>query len=92
MALPSPSCCRRHTVFVRSALTILTIAVSQTQVTAHEGARVRRAKCTTFTSSRDKEYTENCCVWVTNQGEVSILSVPDLRRQVNVCQLAHAQR
>jgi len=54
------------------------------KVTAHEGARVRRAKCAGFTSSKDKEHTENCCVWITNQGEISIVSVPDLRRQVTM--------
>jgi len=54
------------------------------KVTAHEGARVRRAKCTSFTSSKDKDHCENCCVWITNQGEISIVSLPDLRRQVTM--------
>ena len=53
------------------------------KLTAHEGVRVRRVKSATFTSSRDSNYTENCLIYLANSGEVGVLSLPDLRRQVS---------
>jgi len=53
------------------------------KLTAHEGVRVRRVRSATFTSSRDQEYTENCLVYLANSGEIGVLSIPDLRRQVS---------
>ena len=53
------------------------------KLTAHEGIRVRRIKSATFTSSRDTSYTENCLIYLANSGEVGVLSLPELRRQVS---------
>jgi len=53
------------------------------KLTAHEGVRVRKTKSATFTSCRDSNYTENCLVYLANSGEVGVLSLPDLRRQVS---------
>ena len=53
------------------------------KLTAHEGVRVRRIKSATFTSSRDSSYTENCLISLANSGEVGVLSLPELRRQVS---------
>jgi len=53
------------------------------KLTAHEGVRVRKTKSATFTSSKDAQYTENCLVYLANSGEVGVLSLPDLRRQVS---------
>ena len=53
------------------------------KLTAHEGIRVRRIKSATFTSSRDSNYTENCLIYLGNSGEVGVLSLPELRRQVS---------
>jgi len=52
------------------------------KLTAHEGARVRRVGFVTFASRSDKEYTENCFTCLTNQGDLAIHSLPELRRQV----------
>ena len=38
----------------------------------------------TFTSSRDAEYRENCLVYLANSGEIGVLSLPELRRQVGL--------
>jgi lethal(2) giant larvae protein len=58
------------------------------KLTAHEGIRVRRVKSATFTSARDPEYTENCLVYLANSGEIGVLSLPELRRQVRPHQLS----
>ena len=52
------------------------------KLTAHEGSRIRRIGFTTFASKANNKYTENCINCLTNQGDLSIHSVPDLRRQV----------
>ena len=49
----------------------------------HNGFRVRRVKSATFASTRDAEYTENCLVYLANSGEIGVLSLPELRRQVS---------
>jgi len=53
------------------------------KLTAHEGIRVRRVKSATFASTRDADYTENCLVYLANSGEIGVLSLPELRRQVS---------
>ena len=53
------------------------------KLTAHEGIRVRRVKSATFVSSKDSNYTENCLIYLGNSGEVGVLSLPELRRQVS---------
>ena len=66
------------------------------KLTAHEGIRVRRVRSepvsisrptvscrsATFTSSREAEYRENYLVYLANSGEIGVLSLPELRRQV----------
>ena len=52
------------------------------KLTAHEGARVRRVGFVTFTQKSNPEYTENCFTCLTNQGDLAIHSLPELRRQV----------
>ena len=56
------------------------------KLTAHEGARIRKMGFTSFVSRSDAEYAENCFTCLTNQGELAVHSLPDLRRQVqNEC-------
>jgi hypothetical protein len=44
---------------------------------------VRKVKAVTFTSTETSTpHAENCIVFLTNLGEVSILAFPDLKRQV----------
>merc|ERR1719483_634014 len=53
------------------------------KLTAHEGVRVRKVKSATFTSSNNTDYTENCLIYLANSGEVGILSLAGLKRQVS---------
>merc|ERR1740131_930263 len=52
------------------------------KLTAQEGARVRKIKSVTFTGTENSNLIENCIVFLTNLGEISILVFPELRRQV----------
>ena len=52
------------------------------KLTAHEGARVRKIGFTTFVSKADSSYSETCLTCLTNQGDLAIHSLPELRRQV----------
>ena len=52
------------------------------KLTAHEGSRVRKVGFSTFVSTADPDYTENCFTCLTNQGDLAIHSLPELRRQV----------
>ena len=52
------------------------------KLTAQEGARVRKMKSVTFTGTDNSNLVENCIVFLTNLGEISILVFPELRRQV----------
>lgn len=54
--------------------------VCKLKLTAAEGARVRRMSMAYFKTS---DYTESCLLCLTNLGEVIVLSVPDLRRQIH---------
>jgi lethal(2) giant larvae protein len=54
------------------------------KLTAHEGARVRKVKAVTFTSTESPAHVENCILFLTNLGEVSILAFPDLKRQAGI--------
>jgi len=51
------------------------------KLTAHEGARIRKIGFTTFVSKVDRNYSENCLTCLTNQGDLVVHSLPDLRRQ-----------
>ncbi|XP_067128411.1 lethal(2) giant larvae protein homolog 1 isoform X2 [Centruroides vittatus] len=52
------------------------------KLTAHEGARVRRVGIANFRSKSDENYCEYCLTCLTNQGSLSIYSIPELRRQL----------
>lgn len=52
------------------------------KLTAHEGARIRKVGFLTYHSRKDPNYSESCLTCLTNQGDLSIFTVPDLRRQV----------
>jgi len=49
-------------------------------LTAAEGARVRRMSMAYF---KTNDYVESCLLCLTNLGEVIVLSIPDLRRQIH---------
>lgn len=51
------------------------------KLTAHEGARIRRIGFATFAKKSDPSYTETCFGCLTNQGDISIHGLQDLRRQ-----------
>jgi len=52
------------------------------KLTAHEGARVRRVGIAQFTTAGG-QHSENCLVCLTNLGDCIMLSIPELRRQLN---------
>ena len=54
------------------------------KVTAHEGARIRKVGFTSFVSSADSGYSENCLTCLTNQGDLAIHSLPEIRRHVSI--------
>ncbi|XP_026472998.1 protein lethal(2) giant larvae-like [Ctenocephalides felis] len=54
------------------------------KLTAHEGARVRRTGFATFSCNLESgEYHETGLLCLTNLGDLLVLSVPELRRQLN---------
>nr|CAG4649071.1 EOG090X00I4 [Scapholeberis mucronata] len=53
------------------------------KLTAYTGCKVRRVAIIPFISRSDSSYKENCLVCLSNQGDFHILSLPDLRRQMN---------
>lgn len=55
----------------------------KTKLTAHEGSRVRKVAVAHFTSKLDEKFTEHCMVCLSNQGEVAIYSIGDLKRLRN---------
>ncbi len=52
------------------------------KLTAHEGSRVRRIQVATFVSTADSAYSEKCLVALTNQGDLYVITVPELRKQL----------
>ncbi|KAJ9577607.1 hypothetical protein L9F63_005794, partial [Diploptera punctata] len=52
------------------------------KLTAEEGARLRRMGIARFTTA-GSQHSENCLVCLTNLGDCIVLSVPDLKRQLN---------
>lgn len=52
------------------------------KVTAHEGSHVRKVAMSRFTSVTDSSYSEYCIICLTNQGDISVYTVPDLHRQL----------
>jgi lethal(2) giant larvae protein len=57
------------------------------KLTAQEGSRLRAIRVQTFVSSADSSYSEKCLSCITNQGDVYIITVPDLRKQIVFHQL-----
>lgn len=55
------------------------------KLTAHEGSRVRKTGFAKFSCSIEPtgHHEETCLLCLTNLGECLVLSVPELRRQVN---------
>lgn len=57
------------------------------KLTAHEGARVRRMAFATFSANMDAEqgstHKEVCLLCLTNLGDCLVLSIPELKRQLN---------
>nr|CAH7738666.1 unnamed protein product [Callosobruchus chinensis] len=54
------------------------------KLTAHEGARVRRMSFATFTCTVDNtQHSEVDLLCLTNMGDCLVLSIPDLKRQLN---------
>ncbi|UYV62474.1 LLGL1 [Cordylochernes scorpioides] len=53
------------------------------KLTAHEGAHVRKVGLAQFRKKTEGgEYSEYCLACLTNQGDLGVYSVPDLRRQL----------
>ncbi|MEQ2266118.1 Lethal(2) giant larvae protein 2, partial [Xenotaenia resolanae] len=52
------------------------------KVTAVDGSRVRRVGVAWFGSSRTEDYGESGLVFLTNQGDVHVLSLPHVKMQV----------
>ncbi|XP_018014313.1 lethal(2) giant larvae protein homolog 1 isoform X2 [Hyalella azteca] len=52
------------------------------KLTAIDGSRVRKIGFGEFVSSANKSYSEPCFSVVTNQGDASVFSLPDCRRQI----------
>ncbi|CAG2163640.1 unnamed protein product, partial [Oppiella nova] len=52
------------------------------KLTAHEGARARRIANAQFTSKANDSHMEYHVLCLSNQGDVSVLSIPELKRQM----------
>jgi len=52
------------------------------KLTANEGSKSRRIHISKFISKADPTYSENCLVNVTNQGDLGIFSILDLKKQL----------
>ncbi len=58
--------------------------VCKFKLTAVEGARVRRIGYNTYTSRTDPKYSEYCLSCLSNLGDLSVYSLPQLKRQVQI--------
>ena len=52
------------------------------KLTANEGARARRIKIAQFVSKNNEAHVEHHLLCITNQGDIQVLSVPELKRQI----------
>ncbi|XP_020773816.1 LLGL scribble cell polarity complex component 2 [Boleophthalmus pectinirostris] len=52
------------------------------KLTAVDGSRVRRVGVASFGSNRTEDYSESDLVFLTNQGDVHVVSLPSLKMQV----------
>ncbi|XP_072044717.1 LLGL scribble cell polarity complex component 2-like [Amphiura filiformis] len=51
------------------------------KLTAHDGSKVRKVAFINFRSRSNETYSENCITCLTNLGELSIYSIPRLKKQ-----------
>ena len=58
--------------------------VCKFKLTAVEGARVRRIGYNSYTSKSDPKYQEHCLSCLSNLGDLSVYSLPQLKRQVQI--------
>ncbi len=58
--------------------------VCKFKLTAVEGARVRRIGYNSYASRSDPKYTEYCLSCLSNLGDLSVYSLPQLKRQVQI--------
>ena len=58
--------------------------VCKFKLTAVEGARVRRIGYNCYTSRTDSNYAEHCLSCLSNLGDLSVYSLPNLKRQVQI--------
>lgn len=58
--------------------------VCKFKLTAVEGARVRRIAYNSYASRSDPKYTEYCLSCLSNLGDLSVYSLPQLKRQVQI--------
>ena len=58
--------------------------VCKFKLTAVEGARVRRIGYNAYTSRQDVKYSEFCLSCLSNLGDLSVYSLPQLKRQVQI--------
>jgi lethal(2) giant larvae protein len=58
--------------------------VCKFKLTAVEGARVRRIGYNSYISKSDSKYSEFCLSCLSNLGDISIYSLPQLKRQVQI--------
>lgn len=58
--------------------------VCKFKLTAIEGARVRRIGYNCYTSRTDPKYSEHCLSCLSNLGDLSVYSLPQLKRQVQI--------
>lgn len=52
------------------------------KLTANEGARARRLSMAQFASKTNESHVEHHLLCLTNQGDIQVLSVPELKRQI----------
>lgn len=52
------------------------------KLTAHEGARARRIAIAQFVSKSNETHLENHMLCLSNQGDIQVLSIPELKRQM----------
>lgn len=87
-AAPPPSTSLPHRVLICSEEQFKVFTLPQLKpfckfkLTAHEGSRARKLDLAKFVSTADPSYSETCLALATNQGDFSVFSLPDCRRQL----------
>ncbi|RWS26277.1 lethal(2) giant larvae protein 1-like isoform X2 [Leptotrombidium deliense] len=54
----------------------------KSKLTAHEGSHARRIAIARFVSKSDERHVENCLMCLSNQGDITIYTLNDLKRQL----------